>query len=296
MKNLKMFGLLSTTLGSVIGKVKASAFGKTIVVIGILVLCMSFIGILTPNPPPSGKSGGPSNGGATCYDCHSDAPVNSGSAHAVITTNFPAGGYVAGQTYNITATVGGTAGGMWQFELSAQSPTGTFLGTLHNASTTQLFSSSHYIAGTLTSTNNTGGQTWNFTWTAPASGLGPLTFYGAFLEADGDGTTSGDNVYTATYPTHEAVTGIATANATPEINVYPNPNSGNFSFDINAVNAENASLQIMNITGQVVYNETIQLNAGQNIKQIALGQNAPGLYLVRVTTSAGEKMMRFMVN
>ncbi|MBC7931811.1 MAG: PQQ-dependent sugar dehydrogenase, partial [Rubrivivax sp.] len=39
------------------------------------------------------------------------------------------------------------------------------------------------------------GASWTFRWTAPAEDVGPVTFYAAGNHANGDGNTSGDNIY-----------------------------------------------------------------------------------------------------
>jgi hypothetical protein len=41
--------------------------------------------------------------------------------------------------------------------------------------------------------------TWNFQWTAPAAGTGPVTFYVASNAANNNGSTSGDEIYTDSY-------------------------------------------------------------------------------------------------
>jgi hypothetical protein len=41
------------------------------------------------------------------------------------------------------------------------------------------------------------GQEWIFSWTAPQTDLGPVTFYAAGVAANSTGGSSGDDVYTA---------------------------------------------------------------------------------------------------
>jgi hypothetical protein len=42
------------------------------------------------------------------------------------------------------------------------------------------------------------GATWSFNWTAPATDVGPVTFYAAGLQGDNSGDESGDETYTKT--------------------------------------------------------------------------------------------------
>lgn len=52
-----------------------------------------------------------------------------------------------------------------------------------------------YIENTLKGTKK---QSWKLKWTAPGDATGPITFYAAGCEANGDGIATDDYVYTAT--------------------------------------------------------------------------------------------------
>lgn len=65
--------------------------------------------------------------------------------------------------------------------------------------------------------------------------------------------------------------------------LYPNPNDGNFSLEINTMNPEDLHLNIFNQTGQQVYSEEFTAN-GNTIKTIKLGTLAKGLYYVSLST------------
>src|ERR1035437_3752182 len=207
-----------------------------IIVLGVLVAfsCMSFV-ILKITGPDPGYSGSP-NDGAECTGCHADNSVNTGIESANITSTVPAGGYVGGNTYSITATVSYSVAPnntRFGFELSPQTPAGAKLGTLHATPETQIITQgAEYIEHVLTSVAGTNTRSWTFTWTAPVAGTGPVTFYGAFLAANADDDVTGDYVYTKTLTVSEiaplssgtvthtnvscynACNGSATANAT----------------------------------------------------------------------------------
>jgi hypothetical protein len=156
-----------------------------------------------PSGSPAGYTGSPGDG-QHCQSCHggSNATVN-----GWITTNIPSAGYTPGTTYTITATVSGT--GKKGFEVSPQSVTGTQLGTLAAGS------NNHLVGGTKYVTQNSSGSTsstvvYNFSWTAPAAGLGPVTFYGAFTVGKQNTKLS-----TTVVTENAAVPLTATATATP---------------------------------------------------------------------------------
>jgi hypothetical protein len=61
----------------------------------------------------------------------------------------------------------------------------------------------HTVSGTFAGT--TGGAQWTFNWTAPPTNVGPITFYAAGNQANGDGTSGGDRILTATATTQPTV-------------------------------------------------------------------------------------------
>ncbi len=188
---------------------KNSRLAKRISIYLISLLFVGYVSLqfLSPqvfsysNLPPSGKTGSPGDGGATCTGCHS------GTASAQtgwITSNIPASGYVSGNTYTITATATYAGRNKFGFEVSPQNTTGTIIGTIVNTSTQTGILASGYIGHTSSGNTGTGTKTWSFDWTAPAVGTGALTFYGAFNCANGNGSTSGDIIYTSTLAIQEA--------------------------------------------------------------------------------------------
>jgi len=167
---------------------------------------------------PGGKSGSPGDGGNTCTDCHSGtAQTQSGW----ITTNIPAEGFTAGETYTITAT--GTHSGVakFGFELTAENTSGSKVGmfTITEPGRTKPANSNHSVTQTSGGTSVSGNTaTWTMDWTAPALSPSVVKFYAAFNAANGNGMTSGDIIYTsvATYNIYVApnpqITGVEPSN------------------------------------------------------------------------------------
>jgi hypothetical protein len=143
-----------------------------ITVIILLVGLTSFVA-LNPTGAPPAKTGSPGDG-SNCTECHGGSPTN---IAGWITSNIPGSGYVAGQTYQITATNSLTNAGKMGFEVSPQNAAGTLLGTLTPGTGTKLVGSGKYVTH---SNANTTTNTWTFNWTAPTAGTGTVTFYGAF--------------------------------------------------------------------------------------------------------------------
>lgn len=147
--------------------------------------------------PPAGFSGAP--GEPTCTACHSGP--DTGGTFTIIAPPT----YVPGQTYQITVrhVNADTTRLRWGFQLTALAGT-SMAGSFANlgGGITQIVGGvgrdyiEHTAAGSFA--NQTGGAQWGFNWTAPATNVGPVTFYAAGNQANFDGTASGDRILSTT--------------------------------------------------------------------------------------------------
>ena len=148
--------------------------------------------------PPAGFTGAP--GEQTCTACHV-GPIGGGT----FTIMQQPANYVPGQTYQIIVrhVNANQSQHRWGFQLTALAGT-TMAGTFSNAAggLTQLVGGvgRDYIEHTSLGTFNgqLGGAQWVINWTAPPTNVGQITFYAAGNQANGDGTSSGDRIITAT--------------------------------------------------------------------------------------------------
>ncbi len=146
--------------------------------------------------PPDGLTGAPGEG--TCINCHGTFPLNSGSGNLSL-SGLPAE-YVPGETYAVTLTLADPDAMRWGFELTVLDDAGTRAGMLAVTDAgTQLSSGSDrdYLkqtsAGTAPGTADQ--KSWDFDWTAPDAGAGPVTIHVAGNAADNDGSNAGDRIY-----------------------------------------------------------------------------------------------------
>ena len=151
--------------------------------------------------PPPGRTGAP--GEDTCAECH----LPEGTSSGTFTVSAPQN-YLPGQTYQITVrhTSPDQTRQRWGFELTALDDGDAKAGSLqtNNDGLTQLrgnedpFPARQYIehtaAGTFAGQHD--GASWSFLWTAPAQNVGPVTFYAAGNQANGNANSDGDFIYT----------------------------------------------------------------------------------------------------
>ncbi len=157
---------------------------------------------------PSRRTGAP--GESTCTGCHS-ASAQTGQSSLIAPAT-----YVPGQTYTIqvTTSTADNSRASWGFEMTSLTSANTAAGTYsHTTSFTQTKTgtvsggvrqySTHTTAGVFP--GQTGGTTWSFNWTAPATNVGNITHYVAVLHGDNGDDDANDQVYLITQAVTPAV-------------------------------------------------------------------------------------------
>ncbi len=88
-------------------------------------------------------------------------------------------------------------------------------------------------------------------------------------------------------------TGISDNNYNKDLfNVYPNPSNGEFTINISSQYAEDGILEVMNMNGTVIYEQTVEAKSNQLNLNLAV---APGLYLVKYQTGAQINVERMLI-
>lgn len=150
-------------------------------------------------------TGAPNDHG-TCNtdECHNSFSLNSGSAIFSITGPTV---YTPGKTVKLTVSFSNSSVKRHGFEMTALDANGNRVGTFNKiGNTTQVIppndhrgleqaDKGKYIEHTFKGIKK---ETWRLKWKAPDNATGPVTFYAAGCEANGDGVATDDYIYTAT--------------------------------------------------------------------------------------------------
>ncbi len=145
----------------------------------------------------SGKTGAP--GENDCTQCH--AGVINSNAGSVTIAGVPNNVYQPGQTYSMSITVTDASSSLFGFSTVALQASGDNAGTLvpgtdnHAEILSMAGFSRNYLTHNPNGGATAGAHTFNFTWTAPATDIGNVTFYVTANAANGNGGTSGDHIY-----------------------------------------------------------------------------------------------------
>lgn len=80
------------------------------------------------------------------------------------------------------------------------------------------------------------------------------------------------------------------------VSLYPNPNNGNFTLNGKMDNNKPVTIQVMNVVGQVMFEEVALPEGGQLNKQLSLANIPEGVYLLHLKTDSGSSTLKFTVN
>ena len=261
----------------------------TLALAGLVALAAMSFDILSSGGK-AGYTGSPSE--SNCTACHSGT-VNSGGGSVAITSSpLLTTGYVPGTVYTITVTVAQTGSTLFGLDVEALLASGANGGTLAitNSSLTKLLTKT--VGGNSrnnvvqTGNNNVGPNTqaFSFSWTAPASGSGLITFYASGMAADNTGGTDLDQTYTTSLAVSESTVGISETSANSAFAIYPNPVKGNLNVNYSITTDSKVQISVYSLDGKKVAslsekNQTAGTYSEQfNVKDVL----TKGIYVVEL--------------
>lgn len=174
---------------------KAGALG-----VGFLMLLVGMkVVIGNSNSPVASKTGAPNEN--KCIQCHGGT-AGTGSVSMVFGNNETQ--YVPGQQYTIQVSTIDPTKVQFGFQITALAggvgaTVGTFTVTNATNTTSQTGTVTGFLRKYVSHRAANGTQNWSFTWTAPATDIGPITFFLVGLAANDNNSDTGDKVYSTTF-------------------------------------------------------------------------------------------------
>ncbi len=247
--------------------------------------------------PPAARTGAPFEGSCASVGCHNPSATAEMPGDITILMNTvdldTSFKYDTGQTYFVefSTTLSAIEYG---FQFTAVDQSNNRAGTLTpvNLTNTSItsFMGLQYLAHQNADTN----KSWDFTWASPANNVGPVTFYYTINGANGNGSSSGDNVVegSRTFEANAAPpsTGIASFEEF-NFNVYPNPVVGEF-FQLESNEFSDYQVEIFNINGARVFASSFE-GTLQNVELPK--EMSTGMYIMTVETSEGLATTQLIV-
>ncbi len=236
---------------------------------------------------PGGKTGSPGDNGANCTDCHLGEPVN--EELWIYSPDLLLAGYEPGQTYNMIVIGVDSDANKIGFEATAEDASGNKVGTFASQGLgfTQTLNGGTSITHTALGSTPIAdtGTVFFFTWTAPATNVGDITFYAAINTANGNGANTGDQIHLTQFTPGSLGVGVD-PNEEKAVSIFPNPSEG--LINITRSSGDQTELSVVNINGQVMQTETI---SGEHTR-LDLADLKRGVYFVRIDQQTHRIILR----
>ncbi|MEO8761626.1 MAG: choice-of-anchor V domain-containing protein [Bacteroidia bacterium] len=238
---------------------------------------------------------------------------NAGPGNITLTSTpaLTANNYVSNTVYHITITVSETGKSLFGFDFEALDNSGNTNASINNSvGTVTITDATHtrkgqpFGTGRLTVTHQHNGgafansATFNFDWTAPASGTVNFYYDGNAVNNDGLANAQ-DNVYAKTLQLTPALaTNINAVNATNfAVETYPNPINDVFTIRFQIDRTQNVDAQLFSVDGKLIKNLfNTKAPAGLFTESFSAEGITKGLYLLRTTIGGQTQTKRVFVN
>ncbi len=79
------------------------------------------------------------------------------------------------------------------------------------------------------------------------------------------------------------------------LDIFPNPNNGQFSVVIQHLANQKVQLRVMDTFGKLISDEQFYINSDEHILSVQLGQLAQGMYLIQLQTAEGQMTKKVIV-
>jgi len=237
---------------------------------------------------PASRTGGPGDAG-TCNDvgCHNTFALNSGTGSVAISGPST---YLPGQPLDLSVRVMRPGATRIGFQISVRNAAGNHVGTFVLTDTNSEFASgdpnyvTHDQAPFVADENS-----WTVRWIPPAVFTETVTFYAAGNTANGNGSPTGDRIYTTTFSVSRGTATSTEADELPDrfevTDVFPNPFVRQTTIAFRQTNPGDVSLVLFDASGREVRNESLGTReTGEHTYRLTAGSLPGGVYYYRLNS------------
>jgi hypothetical protein len=235
--------------------------------------------------PPAGFTGG--FGEPACNRCHVGENINAGPASLNLKFGNEESTYEPNKTYAIEITVSGSDRQNHGFQLVAKNANNQAVGNFAviDQALTQLNPQDrNYIQHTRV--GQEARNSWRVGWTAPATDVGPVTFYLAAVAANGDVRGTGDLVYTFNKTITPSTVGGLNNREQSTFSIFPNPAKNKLYIKSLEVEKGQYAIRLFDMNGKLVRSMQKSFTTEAETLAIDLEGLAPGLYGLEIVGEA----------
>lgn len=256
----------------------------TLVGLAVFVVLVAFS---SGAPPEATTASGEQSCGRS--SCHNVSANQGDAALSLGITNMPES-YEADMTYSLKIALADAKSAKNGFEIVALDAQNNNAGEWIISGTDIQERSGNSLADRKYITHTAAGNNqdqWSFDWKAPSSDVGDITFHIAAIDANENGTKTGDDLYAISLALPFAtVSGLSSFDES-NITVYPNPATDFIYLSNN--NIPSQQIHIYNINGQLVK----QLQA--NTRSIDVRELDAGLYFLQLRNETSVRTKQFLI-
>ena len=88
---------------------------------------------------------------------------------------------------------------------------------------------------------------------------------------------------------------VGEKNSNSKLNVYPNPNNGNFNIELSDITANDVSVRIIDTQGRTVFNKDFGNVSGSAKETVSLEGTGAGVYLIQLNIDGAIQMARITI-
>jgi hypothetical protein len=199
-----------------------------------------------------GKTGAP--GEQNCTACHGGSTLNGATENILTVLNgaTPVTSYVPGQTYTVALAMASNPAKKG-FQATALDGSDAMAGNFTAGLNTTVNGTAKKYANHTSTSNSSTTALWGWTWTAPSTDVGPVTFYVATNKANNNGQNSGDQIYLSQHVIGS--TAGLVEDSKKELNFVAgyNPLNRQLMISFNSLNSGELALNLVDINGRSVF-------------------------------------------
>jgi hypothetical protein len=229
-----------------------------------------------------GRTGAP--GESNCTACHTGT-AQDGTAEnnlSVLNGVTPITAYIPGTTYSV-ALLMASSPAKKGFQATALTSGGVMAGTFTGvAGNTSINTASSKSYANHTATSNTNATTlWGWSWTAPSTDVGDITFYVATNKTNSSNTNAGDVIYLSQHIITSTLGLVEQTDNQSNFTVGYSTDNNSAVFNFTTLSVGEMVLNLVDLNGRSVFHSDLgTAQIGQNNQSVALPSDLKnGIYI-----------------
>lgn len=235
----------------------------------------------------AGTTGAPGESALACAQCHSGGTTDGTAENVLIVSDGanPVTEYIPGNVYTVSLGLASNPAKKG-FQATALDPSNTMAGNFTSLAGVNVNGTARKYANHTSASNTSSTVAWQWTWTAPATNVGNVTFYVASNRANNNGNNQGDVIYLSQHVISVAANaGQAELEKNKnDFKAFFNGNENALGLQFNSLNAGKVFVNLIDASGKSVFSHEIgEASIGSNSFSVKLPESVKnGVYFAHV--------------